>query len=111
VRHLLVLGLASLAASVAPALTAHAPRPAGGAVGRVSGYRVADVSFGLDEVAADRVRRVSFDLVPPTARTVRVAVGTSTTACRVRAGRAVCVFTGTVPALRDLASLTVLAAS
>ena len=111
VRHVFVLGGASLAAFAAPALTAHAPRPAGLAVGTVSGFRVSDVSFALDRTRPDRVRRVSFALAPPTATTVRVALGEVRASCGVRSGRAVCAFRGRAPRLDGLSALTVLAAS
>jgi hypothetical protein len=110
-RHVLVLGLASLAAFAVPVFTAKAPGPAGAAVGHVSGFRVSDVSFGLDDARPDRVRRVSFALSPPTATTVRVALGDARTSCRVRSGRAACTFTGRAPRLDELSSVTILAAS
>jgi hypothetical protein len=111
VRHLLVLGFASLAAFAAPVFAAHTPRPAGAVVGRVSGFRVDDVSFSLDADRPDRVSRVSFALVPPTAKTVRVSLGRSRASCRVRDGRAACVFAGAGPRLKDVGSLSILAAS
>jgi hypothetical protein len=106
-RHALVVGLASLALFATPVLTAHAPRPAGAAVARVSGYRVENVSY---ELGRDRVRAVSFSLLPATAGTVRVQLGKSDTSCAVRRGRAVCTFAGPGPRLDGLTSLAVLAA-
>ncbi len=110
-RTLLALGAAALAGFAAPVFTAPAPAPAGAAAGRVSGFRVSGVSFALDGVRPDRVRRVSFALAPPTATSVRVALGERRASCGVHAGRAVCTFARQLPRLDELSSLTVLAAS
>ncbi len=106
-----MLGFASLAAFAAPAFTAKAPRPAGAVVAQVSGFRVDDVSFSIDRARPTRIRRVSFMLAPPTARTVRVKVGGTSAPCSLRDGRAACMFAGSEPRLEDVASLSVLAAS
>jgi hypothetical protein len=108
---LVLLGITSLAGFSVPIFAAHAPAPAGVAVGHVSGFRVSNVSFALDEARPDRVRRVSFALAPPTATTVRVALGGERALCGVRAGQAVCAFAGGAPRLDAISSLTVLAAS
>ncbi len=65
-----------VAVALAPALAAR-PGPSGAAEAKVSGYRVAAVSFRLD---------------PPAASTLRVSLGTTWTSCTATAGRATCTF-------------------
>lgn len=101
-----VLGAAALGASLVHASAA--PAPGGVAAGTVSGYRISDVSYGLDARHPERLASVSFALEPRGARVVRAGLDGSWSTCTTRAGRARCAF-ARPPRLGNVRSLTVVA--